>query len=78
MKDHLMFEFYKCQTNFDEDVFSRWCAWCVDHAEPHGSYSEFVGRLSRCHIAQLRVRNSRSGHLPALQIGQPKILKTDH
>ncbi|MFG0351923.1 hypothetical protein ACF8LD_12940 [Pseudomonas sp. zbq_5] len=71
MKDHLMLEFYKSQTNFDEDVFARWCAWCVDHAEPHGSYSEFVGRLKRCHLAQLRVRGGRSGGDQIVRIGKP-------
>ncbi|MCO8261741.1 hypothetical protein NC656_09290 [Pseudomonas asiatica] len=73
-----MLDFYKQQTNFNDDVFARWREWCVDHAEPTGTYSEFVGRLSRCHIAQLRVRCGRAGHIPALSIGQPKAPKTDH
>lgn len=56
MKDTLMLDFYRQQTRLDGDVFARWRAWCIDHAEQTGTYPEFIGRLKRCQQAQQRHR----------------------
>jgi hypothetical protein len=69
MKDELMLGFYKQQTSFDADSFTKWREWCVDHGERHGSYSEFMGRLKRCHLAQLRLKPARHGTTPCTRIG---------
>ncbi len=51
MKDPLMQEFIETQTGLD---FAKWRHWATDHGHPHGSYSEFIGRLSRCQEALKR------------------------
>jgi hypothetical protein len=51
MRDELMLHFLE---EANDSSFAAWRAWCVDHGHPHGSFSEFVGRLSRCQEAMRR------------------------
>jgi len=51
MRDELMFDFLK---EANDTSFAAWRMWCIDHAEKTGSFSEFVGRLSRCQEAMRR------------------------
>lgn len=68
MKDKFMLAFYKTQNSFDADSFTRWREWCLDHGERSGAYSDFIGRLKRCHLAQLRTKNARHGGDPTVCI----------
>lgn len=45
MKDQMMEDFIHEET---DQSFARWRWFCVDHGMRSGSYSEFVGRLTRC------------------------------
>ena len=54
MRDDLMHEFVKEQTDLS---FGSWRYWCLDHGMRHGSYAEFVGRLTRMRQALERHRS---------------------
>jgi hypothetical protein len=58
MRDDLMTGFLNEQTDLS---FASWRAWAVDHGERHGSYAEFVGRLSRCQQALKRRKSLGQG-----------------
>lgn len=51
MRDELMLSFIKSDL---DTSFSNWRWFANDHGYPHGSFSEFVGRLSRCQEAMRR------------------------
>lgn len=51
MRDTLMIEFIKSDL---DTSFGNWRYWATDHGYPHGSYAEFIGRLSRCQEALKR------------------------
>jgi hypothetical protein len=55
MKDKSMLAFYKTLTCFDSAAYTKRCIWGAEHDEQSGSYSEFISRLRRCYLSQLRL-----------------------
>lgn len=70
MRDKPMLDFCKSQPSLTADTaYQAWCAWCANNDEPPGSLPEFMGRLRRCHEAQLRGRVGRHASSPGVRVG---------
>lgn len=52
MRDEFMLSFIKAGFI----TFAEWQHWCIDHGEPHGDLSGFLGRYQRCLWALKRRR----------------------